>query len=262
MAEQSSERRWKPLLWLGMALAAVAVVAALVALRWRRRPSERPPTLPEALLELPPGLTEEEAAARWTEGQDNAVHLKPPRTRQQIWRENLYTIFNLSLVGLAFTQLLMSQWLNALLSLGTIFLNVGINVGQEMLALRRLAAFQRSARPKATVVREGKARSIDPDRVVPGDVLIVGPGDQFLVDGQAVGDGRMVVDSSMLTGKRGWRAERKTRGGILLATGHGRDAVVQDHYGRGRPSCWSSWLSLPSFYSQPLSGWTWASRSI
>ena len=42
MAEQSSERRWKPLLWLGMALAAVA---AIVALRWRRRPSERPPTL-------------------------------------------------------------------------------------------------------------------------------------------------------------------------------------------------------------------------
>jgi magnesium-transporting ATPase (P-type) len=208
MAEQSSERRWKPLLWLGVALAAVAAVAAIVALRWRRRPSERPPTLPEALLELPPGLTEEEAAARWTEGQDNAVHLKPPRTRQQIWRENLYTIFNLSLVGLAFTQLLMSQWLNALLSLGTIFLNVGINVGQEMLALRRLAAFQRSARPKAMVVREGKARSIDPDRVVPGDVLIVGPGDQFLVDGQAVGDGRMVVDSSMLTGKRGWRAVR------------------------------------------------------
>jgi magnesium-transporting ATPase (P-type) len=83
-----------------------------------------------------------------------------------------------------------------------------LNVGQEMLALRRLAAFQRSARPKATVVREGKTRSIDPDRVVPGDVLIVGPGDQFLVDGQAVGTGRMVVDASVATGKRGWHAVR------------------------------------------------------
>jgi magnesium-transporting ATPase (P-type) len=208
MDEQSSERRWKPLLWLGVAAAAVVAVVAIVARRWRRRPVEGPPTLPEALLELPPGLTEEEAAARWSEGQDNAVQLKPPRTRQQIWRENLYTIFNLSLVGLAFTQALLGQWLSSLLSVGTIFLNVGINVAQEMLAMRRLAEFQRSARPKATVVREGKTRGIDPSRVVPGDVLIAGPGDQFLVDGQAVGTGQMVVDESQVTGKQGWQTVR------------------------------------------------------
>jgi magnesium-transporting ATPase (P-type) len=199
--EQSTKGWRKAFLWLGVVLAAVAAVAAIAA-RWRRRRRvERPPALPE----VPSGLTEEEAATRWSEDQDNAVHLKPPRTRQQIWRENLYTIFNLSLVGLAFTQALLGQWLPALLSLGTIALNVGINVAQEMLAMRRLAEFQRSARPKATVVREGKTRSIDPSRVVPGDVLIAGPGDQFLVDGQAVGTGQMVVDESQVTGKRGWQ---------------------------------------------------------
>ena len=224
MAEQSSEHHGKAFLWLGMALAALAAVAAIVALKWRRRPSEGVPTLPEALLELPPGLTEEEAAARWTEGQDNAVHLKPPRTPQQIWRENLYTIFNLSLVGLACTQLLLSQWLNALLSVGTIFLNVGINVGQEMLAMRRLAAFEQNMLPKATVMREGKARSIDPSRVVRGDVLIVGPGDQLLVDGQVVGDGQMEVSEAALTGKRAWQTKRsgdQVYAGSLCVSGRG-----------------------------------------
>ena len=199
MDERSVKRRRSFFLWLGLALAALVVAAAMILRRRRGRPGKGIAAIPE----FPPGLTEEEAAARWSEGQDNTVHLKPPRTRQQIWRENLYTIFNLSLVGLAFTQALLGQWLNALLSVGTIFLNVGINVAQEMLAMRRLAEFQRSARPRATVVREGRTRSIEPNRVVRGDVLVAGPGDQFLVDGQAVGTGQMVVDASMVTGKHG-----------------------------------------------------------
>ena len=204
MDERTSTRRWKPFLWLAGGLAVLAAVAAFLV-RWlRRRPAaeERPPALPP---ETPPGLTEEEAAARWTEGQDNTVQLRPPRTEKQIWRENIYTIFNLNLVGLAFTQSLLGQWLSAFLSLGTIALNVGINVAQEMLARRRLAEFQRSARPKATVVREGKARSIDPNQVVPGDVLLVGPGDQFLVDGEVVGGGQMVVDTSLVRGQGGYQ---------------------------------------------------------
>ncbi|MGD8904843.1 MAG: hypothetical protein PVI67_14865, partial [Anaerolineae bacterium] len=202
-----------------MALPILAAIAAIIALWWRRRrraaPGRPAPPSRVTLGQVPPGLTEEEAAARWREGQDNAVHLKPPRTRQQIWRENVNTIFNLSLVGLAFTQFLLQQWWSALLSLVTIALNVGINVGQEMLAMRRLAEFQASARPKATVVRENKTRSIDPDRIVPGDVLIVGPGDQFLVDGQVAGGGQMVVDESAVTGKRGWH--RTTAGDAVYA---------------------------------------------
>jgi len=219
MEEQPAHSRRKSVIWIGVALPTLAAIAAIVALWWRRRrraalgrpaPPSRVP-----LGQVPPGLTEEEAAARWREGQDNAVHLKPPRTRQQIWRENVNTIFNLSLVGLAFTQLLLQQWWSALLSLVTIALNVGIKVGQEMLAMRRLAEFQASARPKATVVRENKTRSIDPDRIVPGDVLIVGPGDQFLVDGQVAGEGQMVVDESAVTGKRGWH--RATAGDAVYA---------------------------------------------
>ena len=225
MDVQPSERRRELLLWLGVALAAVVAAAAIVARWWRRRPLQEP----TPLAELPPGLTDEEAAARWLESQDNAVHLSPPRTRQRIWRENLLTIFNLNLVGLAFTQALLGQWLSTLLSLGTLVLNVSMNTAQEMLARRRLVEFQKSASLKSTVVREGRPRSIDPNRIVPGDVLVVGPGDQFVVDGQIVGPGRIVVDTSMVTGGRGWKVVRagdKVCAGSFCISGRGA-CVVQ-----------------------------------
>ncbi len=234
MDERTSARRWKPFLWLAGGLAVLAAIVAFLV-RWRRKrpaPKEGLPALPP---ETPPGLTEEEAAARWTEGQDNTVQLRPPRTEKQIWRENIYTIFNLNLVGLAFTQSLLGQWLSALLSLGTIALNVGINVAQEMLARRRLAEFQRSARPRATVVREGKVRSINPNQVVPGDVLLVGPGDQFLVDGQVVGGNQMVVDTSLLGGKGGYQTvqagDTVYAGSFCLS---GRGAYVAQKVGNER----------------------------
>ncbi|NIO41614.1 MAG: HAD-IC family P-type ATPase, partial [Burkholderiales bacterium] len=56
-------------------------------------------------------------------------------------------------------------------------------------------------RPKATVIREGQERTIDPSEIVLGDVLRVRPGDQIVVDGQVVGDGSFDVDESLLTGE-------------------------------------------------------------
>ncbi len=204
--------RKRALLRMAFALAAAAIIAAIVT-RWWRRPWPRPrlprrqpapPALPLALH----GLTEAEASALRLEGQDNVIEFKPRRTQRQIWRENVYTIFNLSLIGLACVQLLLGQPLNALISIGTMALNIGINVGQEMLARRRLADLQQATRPKPTVIREQRARSIDPSEIVRGDLLVVGPGDQFLVDGELAGEGRILVDESAITSQAMWRTKR------------------------------------------------------
>jgi len=80
-------------------------------------------------------------------------------------------------------------------------LNIGLNIGQELWARRRLREVEQAARPQATVIREAMARSIDPSEIVLGDALVVGPGDQLLVDGEVVGDEHIFVDESMLTGE-------------------------------------------------------------
>ena len=79
MDDQPSARKLKPAIWIALL---AAVVAAIVAIVWRKlqvlhRPPKEPP--PPAPVPLPVhGLTETEAEARWQEGQDNAILLRPP----------------------------------------------------------------------------------------------------------------------------------------------------------------------------------------
>jgi len=69
--------------------------------------------------------------------------------------------------------------------------------GQTSDAIRRLMGLQaRTAR----VVRDGRELDIVVEEVVPGDVVIVRPGEKIPVDGE-VSDGASAVDESMLTGE-------------------------------------------------------------
>jgi magnesium-transporting ATPase (P-type) len=222
MEEQEGTRRSRLLILLTAFMAAATLVAAIVVRLWRRR---RAPKTPPATLPLPvEGLSEEEAEARRLEGQDNVIELRPARTPREIWRDNIYSIFNLSLLGLAFAQLLLGKPLDALLSIGTIFLNIGINMFQELFAQRRLREIEAAGRPRATVIRDGTARSVDPSEIVRSDALVVGPGDQILVDGEVAGEGQFILDESMLTGeshrvlKRGGDA---VYAGSFCVGGHG-----------------------------------------
>lgn len=193
-------------------LAAVGAVGAILIRLWRRHqvrppaPARRPvpPTIPTTLQ----GLTEAEAQARRMEGQDNIVRFEPRRSPRQIVRDNIYTIFNLSLVGVAIVQLLLGQPLDALISFAVSLLNIGLNVGQELLVQRRLYKIEADTRPQAIAIREGRAHGLDPGEIVRGDVLVAGPGDQILVDGELVSEGPLVVDESAFSDGQSRAAKR------------------------------------------------------
>ena len=79
--------------------------------------------------------------------------------------------------------------------------NTVISLFQEIRAKRVMDKMAILLRPKADVLRDGEVLEIDPAQVVLGDVLRVQPGDQVVVDGPMVGEGRMEVDESLLTGE-------------------------------------------------------------
>lgn len=67
----------------------------------------------------------------------------------------------------------------------------------------------------ANVIRDGTERQIDLEEIVRDDLLVLRPGDQVVVDGIAVSDGRVSLDESFLTGES--EQVPKTKGDTLFS---------------------------------------------
>jgi cation-transporting ATPase E len=147
------------------------------------------------------GLLESEVVARRQRGLGNTVQFQTGRTYLQILRKNAFTFINTILFAIGLVLVLMGQTGDAVVTAGLVLMNVIVGVYQEGRAKRKLDQIALLARPKATAIRGGQEQSIDPSEIVLGDVLVARPGDQIVVDGSVVGDGRMEVDQSLLTGE-------------------------------------------------------------
>jgi cation-transporting P-type ATPase E len=147
------------------------------------------------------GLTEAEAAERRADGLGHHVKQATGRTYHQIVRDNLLTFFNMTLIGIGVILVVLGLPKDAILSSGLAVINGLAGIIQETIAKRRLDNIALLARAKATVLRDGTERKVDPDELVLGDILVVRSGDQIMLDGQVVGDGKMDVDESLLTGE-------------------------------------------------------------
>ena len=147
------------------------------------------------------GLSEREVMVRRARGQGNSMPPQTGRTYWQIVREDVFPLVNTVLYVLCLALLLLGQISEALISVGVVLLNAFISVIQEVRAKRALARIALLTRPKATVIRDGHERSVDPSELVVGDLLRIHAGDQIVVDGPVVGDGRLEVDESLLSGE-------------------------------------------------------------
>lgn len=201
---------------LAIFLASGALLTGIL-FKYRRKqlPSASSPPIKKKLLEKIKGLSADEIETRQQPDTDNSLSFKPVRSRQEIWRENILSIFNLSLVGLALVQFLFARPLDALLSLGILALNIGVNVFQENFARMRLKDILEETRPRVTVIRDQTTQSIDANQLVLGDMVAFGPGDGLLVDGTIVHQEGLVVDESMISG--GERRENKREGDTVFA---------------------------------------------
>ncbi|MGQ9870239.1 HAD-IC family P-type ATPase [Leptodesmis sp.] len=155
----------------------------------------------EGLAPVLKGLSDREVIARRTAGQGNHVPFQSSRPYSLIFKENLFTFINAAFFTISLVMFLLGRIGDAVLVVVVIFGGVLINIYQEIWAKRKLDEIALLYRPKATVLRDGEEQQVDPSEIVLGDILLLHPGDQIVVDGSIVGDGRIEVDESLLTGE-------------------------------------------------------------
>jgi cation-transporting ATPase E len=155
----------------------------------------------QAMRDTITGLSEAEVVARRQAGQGNVVRFEGGRSYLEILRKNAFTFINTVLFAIGIALILLGNFGDAVVTAGLVLLNVVVGVFQEGRAKRKLEKIALLTRPRAAVVRGGEEKSVDPSEIVVGDVLVARPGDQIVVDGQIIGQGRMEVDESLLTGE-------------------------------------------------------------
>jgi cation-transporting ATPase E len=122
------------------------------------------------------------------------------RSIGDILRANVLTRFNAVLGGLLVAVLVIGPPQDGLFGL-VILANTAIGVVQELRAKRTLDRLSVLARSRATVVRDGRPRSIPADEIVLGDLVEARAGDQVHVDGEVREAAGLEVSEALLSGE-------------------------------------------------------------
>ncbi len=153
--------------------------------------------------DVPPfaGLSEAIVPALRAAGQGNNVEIRTGRSHLDILRQNLFTFINAVFFFITVLMILLGRMGDAFLVVVVIFGSVVISICQEFWAKYKLDKIALLQRPHVTVIRDRQTKEIDLTDVVLGDILLVRPGDQMVVDGVVVGEGKVEMDESLLTGE-------------------------------------------------------------
>ncbi|MEU0570889.1 HAD-IC family P-type ATPase [Nonomuraea sp. NPDC005983] len=142
------------------------------------------------------GLTSAQVAG----AKANVVPRRSSRSLAAIVRANVFTLFNLVIGVLWVLILIFGHWQDSLFGL-VIVANSLIGIVQELRAKRTLDKLAVINEAPVRVRRDGRDQEIHPRQVVLGDLILLGPGDRLLVDGEIVESDGLEIDESLLTGE-------------------------------------------------------------
>eukprot|EP01114_Cavostelium_apophysatum_P003849 TRINITY_DN1398_c0_g1_i3.p1 TRINITY_DN1398_c0_g1~~TRINITY_DN1398_c0_g1_i3.p1 ORF type:complete len:1025 (-),score=278.85 TRINITY_DN1398_c0_g1_i3:41-3115(-) len=155
-----------------------------------------------------PGLTEDEAVARFNKYGPNA--LTPPKgtPRWLAFIREFFGLFSIMMelagigcfVNYAINRKVENLFLGVVLWL-VVIVSASLNYAQVHKSLKLMDSFGGMVAQKATVLRGGSQQTVDPSLMVIGDVVRIKSGDKIPADIRLIHCSEMKVDNSSLTGE-------------------------------------------------------------
>src|SRR5512140_1143731 len=175
------------------------------------------------------GLSAIEAAKRLAEFGPNRL-AKPYEVKfLAILKEEVTEPMILLLLGVGVVYSLWGQLEDILTIFSIILVLTFVEVWNEFRAKKAIASLTRLAAPRTKVVRDGAVTEIETEAVVPGDILLVGPGSRIAADAMLVTAYGLQADESSLTGESLPVAKApgdEISAGTLVVAGEGRAEVT------------------------------------
>lgn len=184
------------------------------------------------------GLSEEEACARLQNFGPNVLpHQPPPMWWQIVLRQFQNPLIYILGVAAIFCVVI-GEFSDAAFIAAVLAINAAIGGYQEWRAEQSSRALQKLLHIRAAVLRDGEAREIDAEGLVPGDVVWMESGNRVPSDIRLISTQGLEIDESLLTGESlpvqkdaGWAGEPNTPMGDQQNMAFAGSTVIR---GRGR----------------------------
>lgn len=169
--------------------------------------SQRKPASAAALqkiiqrVEPPPdrGLTAEQVRERLENGYSNKAPVSAEKSVAEIFKDNIFTYFNLVFFVLALLVASVGSFKN-LTFFPIVVINTAIGIIQELRARRTLSRLKLETEPRAVVVRDGETLTVPAEQAVLDDIAIFSAGNHIYADAVVV-EGECRVNEALITGE-------------------------------------------------------------
>lgn len=155
----------------------------------------------DQLQATPQGLSTADAQIRLREAGPNRIARGARRPWFRVLLHQLADPIVYVLLVAALLAVMMGKVADSLVVLAVVVVNAVIGFVQEMRASKAIEALSQMVPQNATVLRDGEPTMVPAHEIVPGDVLVLQPGDQVAADVRLIEVNGLQVEEASLTGE-------------------------------------------------------------
>ncbi|TSC53968.1 MAG: putative cation-transporting ATPase, partial [Microgenomates group bacterium LiPW_31] len=137
-------------------------------------------------IDIKEGLSEKEVKIRQGKFGKNSLPEEKPLPQLRIFLEQFKSPLIYILVIAGTSTLILKDLTDAIVIFGAVFLNTVVGYFQENKTSKILSELKKVVKVKTYAVREGNEKEIDQSEVVPGDIILLQPGNKIPADGRLV----------------------------------------------------------------------------